>query len=440
MRIFTVFALCGSLAFCGMAEASSPFKVSRKAGSNHDAIKRAMERVPGNVDNWKPGTVKAYGWNGRTWLLEDTYTFTYDHAGNTVKEVIVDYDDEMAVTDYTYDEHNMMTGKETAVSADGENFENNSRTAREYDPILTNVITQNNEWKWMDDDWQLVGNNYRRIITRDDKGNITRVVIATLYQGYYDPIQRLEITYGDDGKATTISQMLLSYDGYDFFWVLDGTYRDIEWEITDGQIVSNENLFLGKNRIKSAVYESDDVSFTINVAYLDGCEGYECVMEMEEDGETIKGIAEYVGDEYEGYTLTTTTIYPDGTTESETEKVRYNEWGHLTLSYYEWTDGTYTEVEENLVGTVEYDEDGFPLSYTVTEDYLNDYTGQYVTENTFRAEYSDYVDVTAGVGAVSADADGPVEYYSLQGVRLAAPAKGTLCIRRQGSRSEKIVY
>ena len=37
------------------------------------------------------------------------------------------------------------------------------------------------------------------------------------------------------------------------------------------------------------------------------------------------------------------------------------------------------------------------------------------------------------------DADAPVEYYNLQGVRLSAPAAGTICIRRQGSKVSKII-
>ena len=33
----------------------------------------------------------------------------------------------------------------------------------------------------------------------------------------------------------------------------------------------------------------------------------------------------------------------------------------------------------------------------------------------------------------------PVEYYSLQGVRVAEPKKGALYLRKQGNKTEKII-
>lgn len=45
---------------------------------------------------------------------------------------------------------------------------------------------------------------------------------------------------------------------------------------------------------------------------------------------------------------------------------------------------------------------------------------------------------TAGVGEIVFDADAPVEYYNLQGVKVAEPANG-LYIRRQGAKTEKVM-
>lgn len=44
----------------------------------------------------------------------------------------------------------------------------------------------------------------------------------------------------------------------------------------------------------------------------------------------------------------------------------------------------------------------------------------------------------AAVEGIDAGINAPVEYYNLQGIRIAAPAKGETCIMRQGSRSVKI--
>lgn len=38
------------------------------------------------------------------------------------------------------------------------------------------------------------------------------------------------------------------------------------------------------------------------------------------------------------------------------------------------------------------------------------------------------------------DADAPVEYYNLQGMRVANPSKGSLVIRRQGTKADKIIF
>ncbi|MDE6628539.1 MAG: hypothetical protein K2K36_04135 [Muribaculaceae bacterium] len=54
------------------------------------------------------------------------------------------------------------------------------------------------------------------------------------------------------------------------------------------------------------------------------------------------------------------------------------------------------------------------------------------------------VNATSGIGAVEAgfspaDASAPAEYYSLQGIRIASPAPGTLVIRRQGNQVSKLI-
>ena len=45
----------------------------------------------------------------------------------------------------------------------------------------------------------------------------------------------------------------------------------------------------------------------------------------------------------------------------------------------------------------------------------------------------------AGISTVSADSDTPSEYFTLQGVKTDTPAPGTLVIRRQGAKAEKVI-
>lgn len=51
------------------------------------------------------------------------------------------------------------------------------------------------------------------------------------------------------------------------------------------------------------------------------------------------------------------------------------------------------------------------------------------------------IDELSGVDGISPDAgDTPVEYYTLQGVRISRPAAGQPVIRRQGARADKVIY
>lgn len=44
----------------------------------------------------------------------------------------------------------------------------------------------------------------------------------------------------------------------------------------------------------------------------------------------------------------------------------------------------------------------------------------------------------SGVGAITVDAEAPVEYYNLQGIRVASPEPGQMVIRRQGTTATKV--
>lgn len=51
--------------------------------------------------------------------------------------------------------------------------------------------------------------------------------------------------------------------------------------------------------------------------------------------------------------------------------------------------------------------------------------------------------ISSGINAIApdyVDENAPVEYYNLQGIRIANPAEGQIVIRRQGTKSEKIIF
>ena len=384
----------------------------------------------------KPGTTKTYGWEGSNWELEDTYTYNYDTAGNVIVENVAETGGGYSRTVSEFNANNKVTFKENKISEDGVNFENNKKSEFEYDPILTNVITFRAEWLWMDDDWCQVSNNYKRIITRDESGNITSVVVAVLFEGIYDPTQRLDITYGEDGKATSITEQILQYDGKDYYWEQGVKISDIVWDRTDGQIYDPEDLFIGNNRIGSARYEdSDGLDMNITVDYADDSDAYVASMTMTMDGMSLTATSEYTPLENDGYIGVGTTYFMGEEIYSTREEYRYDDWGLMTLSYESETEDGET-FGESVVGEVEYDLEGKPLTYTISERYADWMTGEEIIEYVIRAEYSDYVDVTEGSGAAMMQKDSGERCYDLQGLPVSNAEKGRIVVKE----GKKVMY
>ena len=381
----------------------------------------------------KPGTTKTFGWNGRKWMADDIYTYTYDKEGKVAVEICQDAEGEYSRTVNEYDGNGMVVYKETMISRDGVDYNNNKKTKFEYDAILTNVITERTEWMWMDNDWQLIGNNYRRIIVRDEEGNITSVVIAVLFNGEYDPTQRLNITYGEDGTATEISEQILDYDGKEYFWEDGEKLTNIEWEKTNGQIYDVESIFIGDNRIKSGTIEDPDGTvMDVSVEYSDQDESFSASMSMTESGITIAVTIDYTPLENDGYLAVVKTIFLDAVVGVVTEEVRYDDWGLMTLQSEKeesYEGGMYSE---SIVGEVEYDSDGKPEIYTVSEHYTDD-SGEEEIDYMIRAEYSDYIDVTAGIAGPDTEY-APVRYYNLQGMPVSIPEKGQIIVTESGAK------
>lgn len=437
------------------AETPSPFSVLKGAfvARKNVSAKQKMSqeksepkeflKISEMASKFKPTVIKTYGWTGKKWIQDESITYTYDTKGNTLTETSVNGDREYVNTVYEYDTNDKVIFKESKVSGNGVDFENYRKTQFEYDPILTNVITTRTEWLWMNVgkgyDWQLVGNNYKRTFVRNDDGNVTNVVIAVLFQDIYDPTQRLNITYGEDGKAVSMSESILGYDGREYYWQDGIKLSDIEWENTDGQFYDIDMLFTGNNRIKSAIYEEPgSASARVNAEY--GADGsYTVHMIGEIDDEPLEQTMRYTPYENDGYRLEVEATIMDVKQYEVTEE-QYDEWGHMILSYNEWSADDEPKVVEQVIGEVVLDKEGFPTSYTVIEESYDINTGETDREYAFRAEYFDYKDSTASVGYLNENPEAPTRYYNLQGVQIENPAKGDVVIKCQGEKTFKIKY
>lgn len=74
-------------------------------------------------------------------------------------------------------------------------------------------------------------------------------------------------------------------------------------------------------------------------------------------------------------------------------------------------------------------------AYYMRVEYIRNGSPTYLSQIVFTMPNASAVDMV-----VNDQMNAPVEYYNLQGVRVAEPQEGQLLIRRQGARSEKIVF
>ncbi|MDE6549658.1 MAG: hypothetical protein K2L22_11740 [Muribaculaceae bacterium] len=413
-------------------------KTEAKQADGNSQQQDKLMKISEMAKKMKPGTTKTYGWSRNMWVPEDTYTYTYDASGNVIVELSKEEKGGYSRTVSEYNANNKVTFRENKVSSDGVNYEDNSKSEFEYDPILTSLITKRTEWMWLEIgsqyEWKPVGNTYERTVTRDEAGNITSVVVAVLFNGEYDPTQKLDITYGEDGKATTISEQILGYNGKEYYWEQGVRISNIVWDKTDGQIYNPDDLFIGNNRIGAARYEDPDgLDMNVSVEYADDSEAFTATMTMTMEGMTVTATSEYTPLENDGYISVGTTYFMGEEMYSTREEYRYDDWGLMTL-YYEGETEDGETYSKSSVGEVEYDEEGKPITYTISERYPDDRTGEEVIEYVIRAEYSDYVDVTAGVGAAMIREDAEGRCFDLQGMPVAKPAKGQIVVTESGAK------
>lgn len=440
MKRFTLIALC-ALTLGGSAVAAAPAKkAARGKLASFVSPKKQSEAVKAP---WCPLKQTDYIWEYADpaqpaegeWLEDDRYEITYTAAGKEASKTTTTSYGEKLLEVNTYNSNNMLATRIVTRSEDGETYENSEKLSRSYDERITDLVVDNEQYYWQDGEWK-TANCYRRNITRNADGNITLCEVAVYFNGIYDPTQRLEIEYGADGKASKITDSELQYDGT---WSVNTVISDIEWDRTDGQICSTE-LMYGANRIKKAkMTDEDGEEATVTCTY-DGdnvdCRGTQMI-----DGDLYNVTMQYTVYDNGGFKLYTL-LYNDWDTEAVTETEKYDEFGLMTFRSVEWTDFSYKEYEEYMEGLVRYsDTTGYPEQYVLTSRDIEEDSETYGESiNQIKMVFEGNADLS-GISDVTADADAdaPVEYFNLQGMRLTQPAAGQPVIRRQGSRVSKIV-
>lgn len=469
MRNFTLIALSVALAggICNQAQAtalpdymkcSSKVRKAAKKGAQAKyltAAKNLRMMIPAksadNAPMWRAGTQKAFGWNGEDWELVETYVITYDEAGLKTEQTVTDIEGYTNRETYTWNEDGQLATRFTQVDEDGTGeFTDYGRLARTYDSRLTSFITSNEQYIYSNEEW-MPSNCYTQTITRDAAGNVTQMERAVYFDGIYDPVYRLNIAYGEDGKAETIIENDLTYDYFEneYLWLESARYYDIVWEETDGQIVSVDDLadlFIGANRLKSAKLDIEGELYDVAVEYDGSDFVVNMISEEDEDGMVITSYVKYsemdLTDQPSdvGWVIETVNELRIGDEVLEmmavTETNIYTADGLLLLEKVEFSDGELAEIDSMLEGVVEYDEEyGYPLTWTVSE--YDWETGEMY--ESFRAEYSDYTDCSlSAIKAVESTSEAAPLYYNIQGQRVDNPSSG-IFIRVAGNRHEKVI-
>lgn len=412
--------------------------------------------------NWLPTAQTLSEWYDGEWEQTAEITTVYTPEGLVATETFIDSDGSAMREHNKYNENGRNIEQFIEASSDGEEFENSTLAHRSYDPRITSLIIKNESYIWMAGDWQKGSNDYIRTVTRNDDGNVTEVVVSTFFDGKYSPMEKLHVTYGADGKATTIKNEILSYNwGTDTYYWEDGEeYSNIVWAETDGQFGEMGTFCTGANRFLSATYTSEGETIgDMTVTYTDN--GY--TARIEQDGMLFVESSS-TPDSFGSFSFTSTISFYDEDEGINVELIRgeratYDKWGH-ELKYYfsEITDLDFLGCEEDIIewniGHVEMAEgQPYPSTYLLETFIVSDDEGEYPDEdiyarsaetpageweNVYMVEYTQWNDLSGVSDIISEDTDAPVEYFNLQGIRVENPADG-LYIRRQGSKITKVI-
>jgi len=446
-KSFTLTLVMAILAGGFSAQATPRFKHTPAVSTPEAARTRKAAKAAVAAAIWCPKHQEVSAWEGE-WVPVDIYNTTYDRAGRIIDESIESTEDGSVVREQTtYNDNGMAVEKLVTISSNGTDFENSTRSTTQYDSKLTSFVTAAYSWMWLSNQWEQLGNNYTQTITRDANGNIISMERAVLYNGIFDPIMRLTVEYGTDGKAATIIQSDLTYDYNigDYAWVESAKVTSIVLESTDGQITSATDLYAGGNRILSAHIVNPEDNVDVVATYTEN--GHTVVRTGEIQGYEAKATVSVEYLDNFGSVRLTETFEADEDGEPYMEKYidteMYDAYGYLTLLKNESEFMGEAIVDNISTGTLTYDPTyGYPLTYTTQIGEFDEDTEELVMVNEMYVVLSDYIDAaTASVDTPVVDTDAAAEYYNLQGMRVdsAALAPGLYIVRQGGKTFKQIV-
>lgn len=394
-----------------------------------------------------------YGTDG--WIKIAAMQRTYDTAGNLYQQVKT----EDALTErrtFTHDAEGRQTS--VVIEHDTEGWGEylpSQKIVDGYDPIAKefNVVHAKYIWDQVEQDWVMTDGSNFRDVERDANGNITSIIIKSYFThvAAIVPHTKTTITYNAEGKAESYSiQSASDHDATTGVttWGRANTYKNIEWENTDGQLYQDVNaMLIGPNRMKYAEqYMGNTHRATISVTYEPGTKNFESVIdyvaqvrrevhtykELDANGSYIETIVTYTDKNEDGK------LSDDEGRTNYIERY-YDEHGN-ELSYIEYVNDVQ---DAGSKFTYTYDADG-NLVEMVGEKWMPTYnaTGVLVSSEYVKAQrivYGDYQNVNTSI-ATALSHDGALQVYNLHGTLVATSTDNLpagLYIVRQGGKTYK---
>lgn len=397
-----------------------------------------------------------YGTDG--WIKIAAMQRTYDTAGNLYQQVKT----EDALTErrtFTHDAEGRQTS--VVIEHDTEGWGEylpSQKIVDGYDPIAKefNVVHAKYIWDQVEQDWVMTDGSNFRDVERNADGNITSIIIKSYFThvAAIVPHTKTTITYNAEGKAESYSiQSASDHDATTGVttWGRANTYKNIEWENTDGQLYQDVNtMLIGPNRMKYAeLYKGSTHAGTLTVTYVEGKPDFEAVIDYTV-GTKKKEIHTYVSLDDNGSYREQFVIHNDGDENGEiAEKEISTEYAERKcdehgneLSFERYYDG---ELGVGNRFAYTYDADG-NLTEMVGEKWVPTYNeiGVLVSSEYVKAQrivYGDYQNVNTSI-ATALPNDGTLQVYNLHGVLVATSTDNLpagIYVVRQGDKTYKLM-
>ena len=415
------------------------------------------------------------------WEETGTYANTYDNAGRIAR---TDYESEGTIsrTDNTWTPTGMLTEELMTTSSDGgETFVNSSRRVQLYDDVVPSLVISKDKYYWDDvRNYWVLGDAFRRDITRDADNNITKLVLSTPYDGEFDPIMRYTSTIDPQTKQVatfSYEELKSNDDNTGFVWEEQEHLTNLKWKQTNGQLFdTHDTWYAGGNYLLSADIEelTDDDTYA-KVGYMsctytaDG--GFVYTTEYTDDME--KQVVTLTFDDANGSYTQVIKEYADLDGDgkyTDDELLTYNmmdvdfdEYGNQTLeAYYDMPyddgDGEDGDGDDDSYAKPSADtgddtaaspalelSEGTRYDYTYDPAHGNAIKEMVVNEYDYDAqEYAptmkfvttDYASVATAISSVSAAGSQPQAIYNIQGMRLGSKAAegrhGIIIVKKDG--------